>query len=91
MSRCLPIAAVQAEPIPVDRALDVFAASAEGVAADFPQAELLIYPELYLCGLNGRAEERDAHMAEVAEPMDGPRIRRLRQIAGDLGRWLVPG
>jgi hypothetical protein len=62
MSRCLPIAAVQAEPIPVDRALDVFAASAEGVAADFPQAELLIYPELYLCGLNGRAEERDAHM-----------------------------
>jgi predicted amidohydrolase len=91
MSRCLPIAAVQAEPIPVDRALDVFAASAEGVAADFPQAELLIYPELYLCGLNGRAEERDAHMAEVAEPMDGPRIRRLRQIAGDLGRWLLPG
>jgi len=36
----------------------VFAASAAGVAADFPQAELLIYPELYLCGLNGRAEER---------------------------------
>jgi predicted amidohydrolase len=61
------------------------------VAADFPQAELLVYPELYLCGLNGRAEERDAHMTEVAEPLDGPRMRRLRELAGDLGRWLVPG
>jgi len=91
MSRPLPIAAVQAEPVPVEGAVDVFAASAAGVAADFPQAELLIYPELYLCGLNGRAEERDAHMAEVAEPLDGPTLRRLREIAGDLGRWLLPG
>jgi len=49
---------VQAERVPVEGAVDVFAASAAGVAADFPQAELLIYPELYLCGLNGRAEER---------------------------------
>jgi predicted amidohydrolase len=91
MSRCLPIAAVQAEPVPVEDAIDVFAAHAAGVAADFPQAELLIYPELYLCGLNGRAEERDAHMADVAEPLGGPRVRRLAEIAGDLGRWLLPG
>ena len=34
MSRCLPIAAVQAEPIPVDRAVDVFAASVEGIYLD---------------------------------------------------------
>ena len=91
MTRCLPIAVVQAEPVPVEDALDVFAHHVAGVAADFPQAELLIYPELYLCGLNGRAEERDAHMAEVAEPLDGPRLRRLREIAGDLGRWILPG
>src|SRR5215208_2314202 len=57
-TRSLPIAVVQAERVPVEGAVDVFAASAAGVAADFPQAELLIYPELYLCGLNGRAEER---------------------------------
>jgi predicted amidohydrolase len=91
MPRWLPIAAVQAEPVPVDGAVDVFATHAAGVVADFPQAELLVYPELYLCGLNGRAEERDAHMAEVAEPLDGPRMRRLAELAGDLGRWLVPG
>jgi predicted amidohydrolase len=91
MARDLPIAAVQAEPVPVAGAVEHFAAHVAGVAADFPQAELLIYPELYLCGLNGRAEERDAHMAEVAEPLDGPRMRRLREIAADVGRWLVPG
>jgi predicted amidohydrolase len=91
MSRNLPIAAVQAEPVPVTGAVDHFAGHVAGVAADFPQAELLVYPELYLCGLNGRAEERDAHMAEVAEPLDGPRVRQLREIAADIGRWLVPG
>jgi predicted amidohydrolase len=91
VSRCLPIAAVQAEAIPVEGSVEVFAKHVAGVAADFPEAELLVYPELYLCGLNGRAEERDAHMAEVAEPLDGPRVRRLRELAGDLGRWLVPG
>ena len=91
MTRCLPIAVVQAEPVAVDGAVDVFARHVTGVAADFPQAELLIYPELYLCGLNGRAEERDAQMNEVAEPLDGPRLRRLREIAGDLGRWILPG
>ena len=58
VTRSLPIAVVQAERVPVEGAVDVFAASAAGVAADFPQAELLIYPELYLCGLNGRAQER---------------------------------
>jgi len=91
MSRCLPIVAVQAEPVPVEGALDVFARHVTGVAADFSEAELLIYPELYLCGLNGRAEERDAHMTEVAEPLDGPRLRRLQEVAGDLGRWIIPG
>jgi predicted amidohydrolase len=91
MSRYLPIAAVQAVPVPVASALKTFAEHVEGVAADFPQAELLVYPELYLCGLNGRAAERDAHMDEVAEPLDGPRVETLRQIAGDLGRWMVPG
>jgi predicted amidohydrolase len=91
MSRYLPIAAVQAVPLPVESALKDFAEHAEGVAADFPQAELLVYPELYLCGLDGRAAERDAHMAEVAEPLDGPRVETLRQVAGDVGRWIVPG
>lgn len=91
MSRCLPVAAVQVEAIPVQGSVEVFATHAAGVVADFPEAQLLVYPELYLCGLNGRADERDAHMAEVAEPLDGPRMSQLRQIAGDLGRWLLPG
>jgi len=91
MVRVLPLAAVQAEPVPVEGALDVFAEHISGVAADFSEAELIVYPELYLCGLQGRAEERDAHMSEVAEPLDGPRVRRLREVAAEVDRWIVPG
>jgi predicted amidohydrolase len=91
MSRNLSLAAVQAEPVPVEHALETFAEHVAGVAADFGDAELIVYPELYLCGLQGRAEERDAHMSEVAEPLDGPRVRRLQAIAAEVGRWIVPG
>src|SRR5829696_7039259 len=77
MSRPLPIAAVQAEPVPVEGAVDVFAASAAGVAADFPQAELLVYPELYLCGLNGRAEER-VPGSQAGGPHRSEQLRRAR-------------
>jgi predicted amidohydrolase len=91
MLRWLSLAAVQAEPLAAAGAVDSFAAHAERVADDFPQAELLIYPELYLCGFQGRAEEREAHIAEFAEPLTGRRMGRLRQLAGDLQRWIVPG
>jgi predicted amidohydrolase len=91
MSRHLSIAAVQVEPVPVESAIEVFTEHIEGVAADFPRAELLVYPELYLCGLQGRAEERDAHMAAVAEPLDGPRVRALCRAAASVRRWVVPG
>jgi len=30
-------------------------------------------------------------MQEVAEPLDGPRVRRLQAIAAEIGRWVVPG
>jgi predicted amidohydrolase len=91
MSRYLSLAAVQAAPLPHEGAVDLFAEHAVGVADDFPEAELLVYPELYLCGLGGRADDRDAHLREAAEPVDGPRMSRLRDVARQLGRWLVPG
>jgi len=52
----------------------------------FPQTRLVVYPELHLFGGAGPEEWRSN-----AEPLDGPRIRVLAQLAGDLGVWLVPG
>jgi predicted amidohydrolase len=91
MSRLLSIAAVQTAPLPAADALEGFAAHIRGVAADFPRAELIVYPELYLCGLPGRAENRDDEMPAVAEALDGPRVRRVQALAAEVGRWVVPG
>jgi predicted amidohydrolase len=79
----LPMVLVQAEPVPFDRPLDVFADEVAAVLAEHPGTRLLLYPELHLCGA-----ERPA---DTAEPLDGPRTRRLAELAGDLGIWLVPG
>jgi predicted amidohydrolase len=74
---------VQAEPVPFDRPLDAFADEVTAVLAEHPGARLLMYPELHLCGAE---RPRD-----TAEPLAGPRTRRLAELAGDLGIWLVPG
>lgn len=91
MSRCLPIAVVQAEQLPTEGALEAFAKHVEGIVADFPEAELLAYPELFLCGLDGRADELSRQITDIAEPLTGPRMRALAEIAGDLRRWIIPG
>ena len=79
----LPVVFVQAEPVPHDRPLDVFAAELATLLAEHPGTRLVMYPELHLC----RAEKP----ADAAEPLEGPRTRQLAEIAGDLGIWLVPG
>ena len=77
MSRSLPIALVQAEPA---ADIDEFAAHATSVVHRFPGTGLVVYPELHL----GDDLER-------AEPLGGPTIKALAELAGDLGIWLVPG
>ena len=79
----LPMVLVQAEPVPFDRPLDAFADEVTAVLAEHPGTRLLMFPELHLCGAQ---RPRDS-----AEPLAGPRTRRLAELAGDLGIWLVPG
>jgi predicted amidohydrolase len=91
MARPLPIALVQAATLPVQTPVSVFSDDVQKVLGDFPQTQLVIYPELHLSGLAGDAAQRDAAMREVAERLDGPRMKSLRQLAGDLKVWLLPG
>jgi predicted amidohydrolase len=79
----LPVVFVQAEPVPFERPLTEFAAELAALRADHPGTRLIMYPELHLC--------RAPQPHDAAEPLDGPRTRRLAEIAGDLGIWLVPG
>ena len=91
MSRPLPVAVVQGETLQADAPFDNFAEDVAGVLERFPQSRLIIYPELHQCGLRGDARAREEMMQDAAESLDGPRLKALRELAGDLGVWLVPG
>ena len=87
MSRVLPIAVVQAQPQQINEPLSGFAEQAHSFLKSFPQTRMIVYPELHLfhADLNKQA------LLEVAEPLDGPRVTALRELAADLGVWLIPG
>jgi predicted amidohydrolase len=54
-------------------------------------ARLVCYPEMHLCPNTGTPEQRQAQLEAAAEPIDGPRMRRLGNIARRHGIWLQPG
>lgn len=87
MSRVLPIAAVQESPSLFGEPVSRFAESVAALVRSFPQTKLLVYPELHLFGTAPGHAEPNAS----AEPLNGPRLQTLAQLAGDLGVWLVPG
>ncbi len=91
MPRPLPIALVQAAPHPAERPMTGFTAEVEALIAEQPEARLLAFPELHLCGVTGSRAERDEQLRQAAEPLTGPRAKQLADLAGDLGVWLVPG
>ncbi|MFJ3306805.1 carbon-nitrogen hydrolase family protein [Streptomyces sp. NPDC086549] len=91
MSRPLPIALVQAPPRLATDPLSGFTEDVEGVLARFPQTRLIVYPELHLCGIDGPAVQSENQLQAAAEPLDGPRVKQLAELAGDLGIWLLPG
>jgi predicted amidohydrolase len=53
--------------------------------------DLIVFPEIHLCGDADTAEDSNAWLKAAAEPLDGPRIRTLAKLADDLGVWLIPG
>lgn len=84
MSRCLPVALVQTEPLPTGAPFAQFAADVAGVLRRFPATQLIVYPELHLYG--------DAiDDTALAQPLDGELSTSLADLAGRLGVWLVPG
>ncbi|WP_190294990.1 carbon-nitrogen hydrolase family protein [Marinobacter sp. R17] len=97
MSRYLPLLLVQAPARRPgdDPGLEGFeheiATYLSDFGPDFEQARMVVYPELHLCSAEGTPDERTAQLEAAAEPMSGPRIQRLGEIARKLGVWLLPG
>jgi predicted amidohydrolase len=91
VSRPLPVAVAQVLPAPLNSGGRDFAEDAAALLEDFPNTRLMIYPELHLFGVDGRLAERNAQLRAAAEPLDGPRVKSLGELAADLGVWLLPG
>lgn len=91
MSRSLSLVAVQAAPRPIGAPLAGFADEVKQAIADTDATDVVVFPELHLFGGPGPDHERSDALRDSAEPLDGERVSVLRQIAGDLGVWLLPG
>lgn len=91
MKGALPVAAMQSAPRLMGEPLDGFAAEVAELLDDHPETRLVVYPELHLFGDELPSRERTAALHDAAQPIDGPLVQELKQLAGDLGVWLVPG
>lgn len=91
MRRTLPLIAAQAAPRLIGESLTAFAAEVNDALTAQPHSKLVVFPELHLFGDTYPDQQRTEVLQSSAEPLDGPRVKELRELAADLGIWLVPG
>lgn len=91
MSRLLPVLVVQSSSRLPNVDLQEFEDELAELLADFDRTRLVVYPEIHLCGVYGTPEERSDQLQRAAQPIDGPRIQRLGEIARKQRIWLMPG
>ncbi|AUZ33852.1 carbon-nitrogen hydrolase family protein [Arthrobacter sp. PGP41] len=91
MQRILPLVAAQARPRLIGEPVSAFADEVKGALEAQPHSKLVVFPELHLFGDENPDLQRTEILQESAEPLDGPRVKELKQLAKDLNIWLVPG
>lgn len=91
MTGTLPLVAAQASPRLIGEPLPAFATEVEDALSAYPSARLVVFPELHLFGDGSPDRQRTDALRVASEPLDGPRVEGLREIARDQGVWLVPG
>ena len=91
MGHTLSVALAQYPPITgVDPVGRLHAQAAE-IQRDSTDLELVVFPEIHLCGDCDNAVDSNEWLRSAAEPLDGPRVRALGETAAALGVWLIPG
>lgn len=91
MQRTLPLIAAQARPRLIGESVSAFADEVTAALAVQPHSTLVVFPELHLFGDQSPDQQRTEALQASAEPLEGPRVKELKQLAADLGIWLVPG
>jgi predicted amidohydrolase len=85
------VALVQAAPATGDDPIAELAAEIAALCAGRPDVSMIVYPEIHLFGGSDLAADANDWLAGAAEPLDGPRVRALAEIAATHSIWLVPG
>jgi formamidase len=94
MSRLLTVLAAQVRPVAFDPVATraKFEDEVARAVHDFPDVDLLLFPELYLTGDDPfTGGEPDGFGREVAEPIPGPSTDLAAKVAARAGRWVVAG
>lgn len=91
MERTLPLIAAQARPRLIGEPVSAFADEVKAALSAQPHSKLVVFPELHLFGDSEPDQQRTEVLQDSAEPLDGPRVKALGQLAAELGIWLVPG
>jgi formamidase len=91
MARLLHVIGVQSRPVPGDPAatLEKLEREVQTLGVSFPEAQLYLFPELWLTGDHPFRHTSPSH--ELAQPIPGPLTKRLGAIARRAGRWLCAG
>lgn len=91
MQRILPLIAAQARPRLIGEPVSAFADEVKAALEAQPHSKLVVFPELHLFGDEDPDLQRTEMLQASAEPLDGPRVKELKQLAKDHNIWLVPG
>ena len=91
MQRILPLIAAQARPRLIGEPVSAFADEVKTALETKPDSRLVVFPELHLFGDGNPDRQRTEALQDSAEPLGGPRVKELKELAADLGIWLVPG
>ncbi|WP_162461594.1 carbon-nitrogen hydrolase family protein [Mycolicibacterium sp. CBMA 234] len=91
MERTLSVSLAQFRPLTGPDLVARLESQAAEIAAASTDLDLVVFPEIHLCGDCDLAEDSNAWLRAAAEPLDGPRVRALGAAAARLGLWLIPG
>ncbi|MCT3011535.1 carbon-nitrogen hydrolase family protein, partial [Propionibacterium freudenreichii] len=87
----LTVVASQAAPLAIDAPRELFEQACSAMLTKTPDGGMLVFPEMHLFADGQPDRARTKAYQQAAEPLDGPRVTWLRQLAAGLGVWLVPG
>jgi predicted amidohydrolase len=91
MARPLSAALAQYAPLTGADPIAALHDQAAEMRSATPGLDLMVFPEIHLCGDCDTAADGNEWLKAAAEPLDGPRVRALSRVAADLGVWLIPG